>query len=346
VATCDALSIVHVIAAAVGGIGLAGLTFVRGLASPWSRLAGAAGLAALFTAILAFGFPACLGDPYANLDPRLAKLWLANVNEARSIATMLRDLPQEVLACYGLAAAGVVLGIVQCAREARAGRWGWIGTLAVLAVLFVLALWQVRASAAANAVAVAVVPAALVRLFPARNGGAVALGLSRATLIAALVLNPLALIAIGSASARAVEAAAGRQRPTVISEGPGTCWRAGDYAPLARLPRGLVLGFIDAGPFVLMETPHSVLAAPYHRNGKGNAAMLDVFLGPPPQAAKRLAALGVDYVAFCHGAPERHNYAAAAPDGLAAALGRGEVPDFLERLPRASLDLTVYRVRR
>ena len=49
---------------------------------------------------------------------------------------------------------------------------------------------------------------------------------------------------------------------------------------LAHLPKGVVLGFIDAGPFILMETPHAALAAPYHRNIKGNAAMLDIFLGP------------------------------------------------------------------
>ena len=73
----------------------------------------------------------------------------------------------------------------------------------------------------------------------------------------------------------------GAQRLVVISDGPGTCRLPSDYAPLARLPRGLVLGFIDAGPFILMETPHSVLAAPYHRNLKGNTAMFDVFLGRP-----------------------------------------------------------------
>ena len=109
--------------------------------------------------------------------------------------------------------------------------------------------------------------------------------------------------------------------------------RAADYAPLARLPKGLVLGFIDAGPFVLMETPHSVLAAPYHRNVKGNVAMLDLVLRAPDEAKARLAALGVDYVAFCPGAPERHNYAVAAADGLVSAPARGDVPDFLERIP-------------
>src|SRR5262249_20075597 len=75
----------------------------------------------------------------------------------------------------------------------------------------------------------------------------------------------------------------------IVSDGPGTCHQAADYAPLARLPRGRVLGFIDAGPFLLMQTPHEVLAAPYHRNIKGNGAMFDVFLGPVGEAQQRLA---------------------------------------------------------
>jgi hypothetical protein len=145
--------------------------------------------------------------------------------------------------------------------------------------------------------------------------------------------------------ARVVETARGTHRPAVISDGPGTCQQASDYAPLADLPGGIVLGFIDAGPFLLMNTLHSVLAAPYHRNVKGDAAMLDVFLGPVSGAQIELARLGVDYVAFCPGAPERYIYAAAAPDGLAAALARGGVPDFLERVPLDGTSLAVYRAR-
>ncbi len=307
--------------------------------------------------MLVFVFPGCLADPYAQLDPRLAALWLANVSEARSVFSMLRDLPHEVLAHYGLAAAALAFAGVRCARAARGERWGWIAALSVLAALFIVALWQVRASAAANAVAVALLPAALVRLFPAPSGGTVYLGLGRTALIAALVLNPLIFIVVGGVGARAAEFMTGRTRPIVISDGPGTCRKASDYAPLAHLPRGLVLGFIDSGPFLLMETPHAVLAAPYHRNLKGNGAMLDAFLAPTDgvlapmdgaaaSSVERLRALGIDYVAFCPGAPERHNYAAAAPDGLAAALARGDVPDFLERIPLDGTDLAVYRARR
>jgi hypothetical protein len=71
-----------------------------------------------------------------------------------------------------------------------------------------------------------------------------------------------------------------------------------------------------------------------------------VFLSPPAAARQRLAELGVDYVAFCPGAPERYSYAAVAPQGLAATLGRGEVPEFLVPVPLGETPLTLYRVRR
>jgi hypothetical protein len=339
IAACDALSIVQVVTTGIGGVGLAALTFVRGLSSTGRRLGGALGLGLLLGATIAVAFPACLGDPVAQLDPRLSELWLAKVTESRSILTMLHDLPQEVLPYYGLPAAGLVLGLVRCLRERDERRWSWVLAVAVLSVLTVVALWLVRGAAAANAVAAALVPAALACTFRTPNDRAVFLGFGRTALIAALLINPLALIAIGGAVAR------GTPHPTVIADGPGTCRRAADYAPLAPLSHGLVLAFIDAGPFLLMETPHAVLAAPYHRNVIGNAAMLDVFLSPPSEAAARMKILGVDYIAFCAGAPDRYNYVASAPEGLVAVLGRGEVPDFLERVALAGTELTVYRVR-
>ena len=340
---CDSLSIVQVIVAMIGGIGLAVVARMRVLTTLHSRLAGLVALAAALAATVGFGFPACLANPYAHLDPRLTALWLSNVSEARSIVSLAHDLPQEVLPDYGLPAAGLALGFAQCWRTRDAKRWYWIISTGLLAVASVIAVWEMRGCAAANAIALAMVPAALVKLLSRTGSRVVSFGLSRNVLIAAAFLNPLALIGIGKAAAFAAERTSGLRPPTVLTDGPGTCRRPADYAPLARLPRGLVLGFIDAGPFILMETPHTVLAAPYHRNLAGNAAMLDVFLSTPQAAGVRLAGLRVDYIAFCPGAPERHNYAAAAPDGLAAALSRGDVPRFLERTPLAGTDLVVYR---
>jgi hypothetical protein len=345
VPACDAFSIVQVVTAITGGFGLAILTAWSALSTMRKRVAGAAGLGELVGAIVAIGFPSCLGDPYAGLDPRLASLWLSNVNEARSVFSLMRDLPQEVLPYYGLPIVALVLGVYRCRHETGERKWGWIGATAVMAVTTLVAIWQVRGSAAANALALAIAAAALVRGLPAPEGGAIFFGLGRSALIAALLVSPVALIGAGKAMAWSTTLTSGAPRPVVISDGPGTCRLGADYAPLARLPKGLVLAFIDAGPMILMETPHSVLAAPFHRNLKGNAAMFDIFLGRPEEAAARMAARGVDYVAFCPGAPERHNYAAAAPEGLAAALGRSEIPDALERIPLEGTGLMVLRRR-
>jgi hypothetical protein len=344
VATCDALSLVQMLGAGIGGFGLALLAaLVRSATTAW-RLAGAAALGAVLAAMIAIGFPACLGDPYAFLDPRLSTLWLSNVAEARSIAGLVRDLPQEVVLYYALPVVGVALGLYRSWREQDL-RWPWAMATAVLAMATLIALWQVRGCAAANALALAMVPAALLRGLQGRGEREVFFGMGRAVLVAALLLNPITLLGIGKASAWTMMRATGTHPPAVLSDGPGTCRKPADYAPLARLPRGLALGFIDAGPLILMETPHAVLAAPYHRNITGNAAMLDVFLAVPDEAVSRLAALGMDYLAFCPGSPERHNYTAAAPEGLAAALGRGEIPVGFERIALEGTELMVLRRR-
>ena len=182
-------------------------------------------------------------------------------------------------------------------------------------------------------------------MIPAAHGGASSFGIPRVALVAMLFLNPLALLALGSGAAHAV--AAGVTTRRIITSGDaGTCQRVADYAPLATLPRGRMLAFIDSGPFILMPSGHAVLAAPYHRNQAGNVAMLDMFLAVPDDAKLRMAARGIDYITFCPGAPERYNYVAGAPASLVAALSRSDVPGFLERIPLDGTDLVVYRVRR
>jgi hypothetical protein len=170
------------------------------------------------------------------------------------------------------------------------------------------------------------------------------LGLKPAAAGLALVFNPVALILAGQA-ANAGGGIFARERVELVSQGPGTCRRAGDYAVLDTVPRGRVLAFIDAGPMILLQTPHAVLAAPYHRNNSGNLAMLEIMLGPPADAVARLAALQVDYVAFCPGAAERHIYARAAPNSLAAALATGTPPAGLAPLDRGDDEIKVYRVQ-
>ncbi len=342
VPTCDALSIVQITAGGLGGAGLAALALsVRGGAWPL-RLAAAAGLGLVAATIVGGLYPQCLADPIGT-DPRLAALWLDNNAEVRSVLTVARDLPQDVLPIFGFAVAGLALGLVVLRRDREAAPWPWLLAIATLVTLIAISLWLVRAAAMADLVAVPLIAASLVRLFPA--GERRFLGLTRPALVGALMLNQAAFVLVGEASARGLEAMT-HARAIPFAEGAASCRRPADFTPLAALPPSLVLAFIDSGPYILTATGHSVLAAPYHRNVRGNGAMFDTFLSPPAAAMRRLAGLDVDYIAFCPGAPERFIYAATAPDGLAAALGRGEVPDFLTPVELSGTPVSLYRVRR
>jgi hypothetical protein len=107
-----------------------------------------------------------------------------------------------------------------------------------------------------------------------------------------------------------------------------------------------VLSLIDLGPTILYATNHAIFAAPYHRNREGNRAMFDALLGDDVAARRVITELGIDYFAICPGAPEHIIYARAAPAGLAARLGRGELPDYLEAVPaEPAATLRVFRVR-
>ena len=81
-----------------------------------------------------------------------------------------------------------------------------------------------------------------------------------------------------------------------------------------------------------------------HASSDGIRIAIEIFLASPEIAKERLMARGVDYVAFCPNAPEMRNFTAAAPEGLAAGLMRGEVPDFLVPMPRSESPVILFRV--
>src|SRR5690606_36854741 len=89
VAACDALSNVQLALAAVGGAGIA-LVALAPLtnATPLRRAAGLAALGVTVLAVLRFGFPQCLADPYAAVDPRLKAVWLDSVSEAQPVTRL------------------------------------------------------------------------------------------------------------------------------------------------------------------------------------------------------------------------------------------------------------------
>ena len=179
--------------------------------------------------------------------------------------------------------------------------------------------------------------ASLAMLWPALAAG-------RRLILLALAVSPASLAVLGLSAKPLIEMAF--KPPMVIAERDATtCRTVSDVAAMARLPKGRVMAPVDLGPMILAATDHAVFAAPYHRNNDGIVAQFRLMLAPLPAARQILRDHRVDYVVTCPGAIEE-DFAKLAPDGLAARLGRGETPDFLEPLDVGpTRRISVWRVR-
>jgi hypothetical protein len=336
---CDSLGGPLLLLVAGGGIGLIIMVAIDRYHSAFRlRLAtGAVSAVALVGAFLLL-FPECIASPYAQLDPLVVSLWVDKVFESMSLATMLRLSPEKVLGFYGFPLMTMGFASAALIRSNAARRFCWISGIMTLAPLIGFSFWEMRGTAAASMVAAPIFAASLAILWPTLAPG-------RNLLVLALAASPASFAALGLSTKPLIDLIF-KPRMTTAERDASTCQTVSDVAFLRRLPKGRVMAPIDLGPAILAETDHVIFAAPYHRNNDGNAAMFELMLAPIPTARQILWDRRVDYVVICSAAPEQ-DFVKLAPDGLAARLGRGETPDFLEQLDLGPPHkISVWRVRR
>lgn len=262
----------------------------------------------------------CLAGPYGTVDPLVARLWLANVEEARP----LLSVPLVQLISYaGLMLVGVALALAVAWRR----RGGWTTFVAYQLVGLTIALAQLRGVYVGTALAA--VPIAVL-LAEARAAG-------RMLRVAGLWIAGAGLLYPIAASALVPQ----RQDADAPS-----CTAPDALARLNGLPPGRLMAPIDVGPYAIGATGLEVIAAPYHRNDAGNAAMYRFFLGPPTEARAIADRWAVTSVALCPGAfSETHAVSrgsiagGARPDWLVPVSPPGSVPELFvihRRLPPAT----------
>ena len=304
-----------------------------------ARLAASAVTGSLLLAVFFALFPESLASPYAAVDPLVATLWLNSVSETMSIRTLFILQPERIPGIHGFLLLALILAAVAARRTAPELRFRWILALTMLAATFAVGLWQMRGAAAATMMAAPIFVASLATLWPDLE--------RRRLLLAAVLVSPAVLAAAGTAARPLIDIIHPPTRIIAKEDHVSTCRAVSSLAPLASLPRGRVIAPIDLGPGILVATEHSVFAAPYHRNNDGNLAMIRAMMAAPDAARRILREREADYVALCRGSLELLELTEMAPDGLAARLGRNEVPDFLQPVELNSADnLTVWRVRR
>ena len=186
--------------------------------------------------------------------------------------------------------------------------------------------------------AMPLVALAVVRLFEA-----FALTTAVARLIAGLVLTPTAL----SAGAVLVADAAGLHDAAGATRSESACFAFQNYRALAQLAPGLVVTNVRYGPFVLALTPHSVLAAPYHRLSAAILTNHHALAVAPEEARTILLPTPATYVVICrHGMPLGFG-AAERAQSLWARLQAGVVPDWLEPVAATEGEpLVAFRIKR
>ncbi|SFH88115.1 hypothetical protein [Bradyrhizobium sp. Gha] len=337
---CDAFGGPILLLAAGGGIALLAIAGVSRLREClWVRLTASALAGALLLGAFFRSYPSCVASPYAQVDPLLVSFWLGRVIETMPVTELAQMQPQKLLGYYAFPLLTLGLcgaAMIGCTPQTR---FRWIVSTITLAALFGESLWELRGAAAANIVAAPLCVAGLIRL---RTNVVAGWRLVRV----ALLVSPATLGGMGFAVWPALAAGTGGQK-IAMPDPAASCQTISSAAPLAGLPAGRVMAPIDSGPAILAATEHSVFAAPYHRNNDGNLVMLHTMTETPQAARDMVRARQVDYILTCNGSIDQEDLVRIAPEGLAARLGRGEAPDYLEPVQAASKPgWTVWRVRR
>ncbi|MCA1969043.1 MAG: hypothetical protein LDL42_07915, partial [Rhizobium sp.] len=344
-AACDSLSISYYGITAVGGLLL--LVTVQ-LASHASRRTRFAVLMADGAAVLAAALilaPQCLQNPLNDLDPLLVTLWLDFVIEAQSILQQLRVEPASLGGFYAVGFFAIVVCLLRIVRDDRREIHAIL--LALILVSWLIALIQLRGAVFANLLSILPLSLLIAELRRNARDDPENMGAGFAFAVTTLLAVPSVWLLVG---VFATEGTAGVTQRMKGSVGPATssqdCEAATALRQLWALPPTTVVAPSNTGSKILRFTAHRVLSAPYHRNQGGMLTELHIGLATPAEAAAFLRGAGATIIAYCGTDPQTETIRELKPDGFYAALERGEVPTYLEPLPRdPKSGLALYRMR-
>lgn len=305
---------------------------------------GSAGLA-----VLVLLFPECAGGSYSVLNLDTENLWINQVSEARSLATLWGDDPTMILTMAGAAFAGLVAAGFYLRTHWRSAH-GWV-VLAFLLAGWAVLVWQIRGATFATAFAI---PFGAWAVAKARRDYR-----SKASAVRALLFAGVAASSAAAAWASAGEVLQSRFTPQATlssfdarTKNARSCAKPEAFSSLARVEPGTMLNQFSLGANVLVWTKHRVLAAPYHRNITNTMTVMNALRSAPADARSIVMNSVADYVLVCPAEPETRYYARHAANGaapeatLSAMLAEGRHPDWLAPVDLAESPLKLYRVIR
>lgn len=338
---CDALSPVWLSVVLFAGAIAVALAWLSP-GSMWLRLGAAALAAMLLVGFYALAWPHCLGR-LEGVPEELDRLWLSNVREAMPLYRHGLETSLSIATLPVIGLIGYLLMLWRTRRDpALLARWAGVAAMGGLAA--VLLLWQTRAAAASQILAV-----------PGAAGlGWVLIGWfmrQKHMLVRVLGTGAVFLVVSGAIVLEAFGWFKAEEAPNprlqAINNANWRCHQQWALRPLGQHPKGYVLTFVDMGPRLIATTHHDAITGPYHRNVQEILDVMRAFRGDAANAKGIIDRRRIDYVLLCPNMSESTLYSSGAPQGWYMQLVNGQVPAWLEpmRLP-ADSPFRMWRVRR
>lgn len=311
-----------------------GLASLR-LESWKARLAAAAIGGAAVAGFHALAWPHCL-QRLEGVSPEATELWLDHVREARPFYRHAWKIGATALALPVTALAGWALLVWRAWKRGADERDLLYRTLAVALpgiAGFVLLFWQMRASPAAQMMALPAATALIVFV--------VAPWLQSPKLWKHVAAIAVAVLAFGAAVPVVLELVPGEKPNPMranVAAANRRCPSMAAMAPINAQPKGTVFSFIDLGPRLIVATHHDAVGGPYHRNDKAIADVMKAFRGDEAQAHRIISEYGSDYLLVCPNMSTATIFMSEARNGFYGQLMDGNVPGWLRpvELPKDS----------
>ena len=339
----DRLSVVHLAPFAL--LTLCALTALALPGAPMRksyRIAMTIAGAALIVIVMGLWVPDFYRGPMAAMDPLVHEVWFRNNAEVSPLLKFddLRRTGPKTFAHLGLILLALPALLYQILHSQGESRRNWSILAAFLIVSLLLALREVRWMGYPQVLALPPCIALLQTLFTRFSRPGLASAAVRVLAVIALATGPL----IGGSLIRLTLPVAERGEPCELPE--MSQFLAENFSDR---PHRL-LNFIYYGPELLYQTPHSVVATPYHRNTAGIGDTIKFLRATTDAAPKALIrSRQIDLVLICPNDPEAGNYRDTdGPPTLLMRLEADQPPPWLTPVPLpANLvqDFKLFRVR-
>lgn len=337
---CDALSLIIVTTAVLGGLGLAllaqadirfgiGKTFGR-------RIAGLGALGVICVIALSVQAPQCLANPLDSLPEDVLELWLGHVSEAKPIYVVEENWQMFIPLVVGpplYAFYVLILGFYRRYKTSAHIRELWDADALIFLLLLtasLLTIYQVRFSPFAYIITLLPLARWVALSYQkgcAKDGANIKYIFLLALMVPIIWAIPGSVFVPNQSSPDTASA-----QENTANKVDNTVCRSDDVMSLLNQQTpGLIVAEANLAGQLLIHTHHSVVSGNYHRNWAGISTEIQIAIAPPQEAYALLTNNKIDYLYFC-AIEEGPRLGKHSPQGLFEQIHIGNVPDYLTPL--------------